>query len=77
MATSIWLSGKGPVEILPVPETIRDSENLKSGKLEWSSTTLSVEERRERLSYMSEELKFVRERYIRVAAIDTVIRAGV
>jgi hypothetical protein len=33
MATSIWLSGKGPVEILPVPETIRDSENLKSGKL--------------------------------------------
>jgi len=29
------------------------------------------------LSYMLEELKFVRERYIRVAAIDTVIRAGV
>ena len=76
VAASIWLDGKGPAEILPVPETIRDSENLKSGKLEWSSTTLCVEERRERLSYMLEELKFVRERYIRVAAIDTVIRTG-
>jgi len=36
-----------------------------------------MEERRGRLPYNSEEPKFVRERYIRVAAIDTVIRAGV
>jgi len=70
---SIWLSGMGS-ERTRIVDTLRPLPWRLSRELEGLSITISqVKEAMRRMPYISEEPRFIRERYILVAAIVIVI----
>ena len=75
-ATSIRLSWIGQAKIRLVPNTHTTLHRAISGARTVIGYTWRGRKEGE-MSYISEASKFVRERYILVAEIDTVISAGV